>query len=261
MNHLKTGNAFFGGSYKAYKYQGQELQETGFYSFKWRNYMPDVGRFFNIDVLAQDYEYQTPYAFSENKVTNHIELEGLESVRIGVGGVPVTPSSPSYGSNTTGFHPVGTGAWTELKGMFVNNWNFWTKQAAINYGVITSVGSVASSIVLNSEGESKKESENDGKKVKNPHGAKGKPDHQAKVKELEEKAKTENPDMDVVTEKKIKKEGSNRRPDVQVVNPQTGETEKVYEAERKPNSTRNKKREEEYKNLKIPNETHSVGNQ
>ena len=27
-----------------YKYQGQELQETGFYSFKWRNYMPDVGR-------------------------------------------------------------------------------------------------------------------------------------------------------------------------------------------------------------------------
>ena len=34
MNHLKTGNAFFGNaSYKNYKFQEQELQETGFYSF------------------------------------------------------------------------------------------------------------------------------------------------------------------------------------------------------------------------------------
>jgi len=264
MNHLKTGNAFFGGSYKAYKYQGQELQETGFYSFKWRNYMPDVGRFFNIDVLAQDYDYQTPYAFSENKVTNHIELEGLESVHIGVGGAPVTPSSPSYGSNTTGFHPVGTGAWTELKGMFINNWNFWTKQAEINYGVITTIGSVAAQRVLNSEGDDKgkgdKKEPSTKKKGPNPNGSKGNPDHQEKVKELEEKAKSEFPDDDVITEKKIKKEGSNRRPDVQVVDSETGETKKIYEAERKPNSTRNKKREAEYERLKIPNETHPVGN-
>ncbi|REC49969.1 RHS repeat-associated core domain-containing protein, partial [Chryseobacterium pennipullorum] len=42
-----------------YKYQGQELQETGFYSFKWRNYMPDVGRFFNIDPLSEKYAYQS----------------------------------------------------------------------------------------------------------------------------------------------------------------------------------------------------------
>ncbi|WP_185116375.1 hypothetical protein [Chryseobacterium culicis] len=45
MNHLKTGNAFFGsGTYKNYKFQEQEFQETGFYSFKWRNYMPDVAK-------------------------------------------------------------------------------------------------------------------------------------------------------------------------------------------------------------------------
>jgi len=78
MNHLKTGNAFFGGSYKAYKYQGQELQETGFYSFKWRNYMPDVGRFFNIDPLSEKYAYQSHYNFSENRVVDGRELEGLE---------------------------------------------------------------------------------------------------------------------------------------------------------------------------------------
>jgi len=79
MNHLKTGNAFFGGSYKDYKFQGQELQETGFYSFKWRNYMPDVGRFFNIDPLSEKYEYYTPYQFASNQPIHAKELEGLES--------------------------------------------------------------------------------------------------------------------------------------------------------------------------------------
>ncbi|MEJ5103878.1 RHS repeat-associated core domain-containing protein [Chryseobacterium sp. MYb328] len=64
-----------------YKYQGQELQETGFYSFKWRNYMPDVGRFFNIDPLSEKYAYQSHYNFAENRVIDGRELEGLEWVK------------------------------------------------------------------------------------------------------------------------------------------------------------------------------------
>ena len=83
MNHLKTGNAFFGaGSYKNYKMQEQELQETGFYAYKWRQYMPDVGRFFNVDPLSEKYAYQSHYNFSENRVINARELEGLEAVVI-----------------------------------------------------------------------------------------------------------------------------------------------------------------------------------
>ncbi|WP_394665161.1 RHS repeat-associated core domain-containing protein [uncultured Chryseobacterium sp.] len=83
MNHLKSGNSFFGSSsYKNYKFQEQELQETGFYSFKWRNYMPDVGRFFNIDPLSEKYSYQSHYNFSENRVVDARELEGLEAVVI-----------------------------------------------------------------------------------------------------------------------------------------------------------------------------------
>ncbi|REC77636.1 hypothetical protein DRF60_11695 [Chryseobacterium elymi] len=79
MNQLKSGNAYFGaGSYKNYKFQEQELQETGFYSFKWRNYMPDVGRFFNVDPLSEKYAYQSHYNFSENRVVDGRELEGLE---------------------------------------------------------------------------------------------------------------------------------------------------------------------------------------
>uniref|UniRef100_A0A0N4ZZS6 RHS repeat-associated core domain-containing protein n=1 Tax=Parastrongyloides trichosuri TaxID=131310 RepID=A0A0N4ZZS6_PARTI len=80
MNHLKTGGAYFGaGAYQNYKYQGQELQETGFYSFKWRNYMPDVGRFFNIDPLSEKFPHNSTYAFSENRVIDAVELEGLEA--------------------------------------------------------------------------------------------------------------------------------------------------------------------------------------
>jgi RHS repeat-associated protein len=71
-------NALAGNPVYQYKYQGQELQETGFYSFKWRNYMPDVGRFFNVDPLAEKYPTWAPYVFSGNRIIDARELEGLE---------------------------------------------------------------------------------------------------------------------------------------------------------------------------------------
>ncbi len=42
--------------------------------------MPDVGRFFNIDPLSEKYSYQSHYNFSENRVIDGRELEGLEWV-------------------------------------------------------------------------------------------------------------------------------------------------------------------------------------
>lgn len=77
--------------------------------------------------------------------------------------------------------------------------------------------------------------------VKNPFGSKGRPDHQEKVDELAKKARAENPGMDIVTERRIQGHDSNRRPDVQVVDPNTKQATKIYEAERRPESTRNKK--------------------
>ena len=68
-----------------WKFQGQEhIEDLGldWVAFKWRNHDPAIGRFFNIDPLADDYVYNSPYAFSENHVTTHIELEGLEKVHI-----------------------------------------------------------------------------------------------------------------------------------------------------------------------------------
>ncbi len=39
---------------------------------------PRVGRFLSIDPLASEYPHNSPYAFSENRVIDGVELEGLE---------------------------------------------------------------------------------------------------------------------------------------------------------------------------------------
>jgi len=65
------------------RFQGQERVElTGWDQFKWRNHQPELGRFFNIDPLSEEYVHNATYAFSENHVTSGIELEGLEDVRL-----------------------------------------------------------------------------------------------------------------------------------------------------------------------------------
>ncbi|MGE8431506.1 DUF6443 domain-containing protein [Chryseobacterium joostei] len=64
-----------------YGFQGQEKQkETGWSSFKWRNSIPELGRFFNVDPLAEKYPTWSPYVFSGNRVIDARELEGLEPV-------------------------------------------------------------------------------------------------------------------------------------------------------------------------------------
>lgn len=65
------------------KFQGQEhIDDLGLNwdSFKWRNHQPDLGRFFNVDPISEKYEYNSPYAFAENKLGMGVELEGLEMV-------------------------------------------------------------------------------------------------------------------------------------------------------------------------------------
>jgi YD repeat-containing protein len=87
MAGISSKAAGFGGSDNNNKFQGQEFASKEFtngcgldmYEFKWRMDDPQIGRFWQTDPLANDYVYNSTYAFSENKVTSHIELEGKEA--------------------------------------------------------------------------------------------------------------------------------------------------------------------------------------
>ncbi|MET3034348.1 DUF4329 domain-containing protein [Flavobacterium johnsoniae] len=77
-------NRSFVNPYK-YKFQEQERQDElglNWDSFKWRNYDYAIGRFMSIDPLAEKYSFQSPYNFSENRVIDSRELEGLEAYRL-----------------------------------------------------------------------------------------------------------------------------------------------------------------------------------
>ena len=77
-----SGKAAKGLQNKNKTFQGQKFDDDlgiNYYSFKYRNHDPQIGRFIEIDPLAEKYVYNSTYAFSENKVTRHVELEGLES--------------------------------------------------------------------------------------------------------------------------------------------------------------------------------------
>jgi len=101
------------------KFQGQEQQDAfdlGWYNFKWRMHNPEIGRFMCIDPLAEKYYYNSPYAFSGNRLIDAFELEGLEPVSY-TGG-PVQGGFSGYYTNDPYGVPFqwweSTMSWTQL---------------------------------------------------------------------------------------------------------------------------------------------------
>ncbi|MDH5379445.1 MAG: hypothetical protein OEW75_01250 [Cyclobacteriaceae bacterium] len=65
-------------------FQGQEEDsELGYVNYKYRMHDPKIGRFFSVDPLASKYPYNSPYAFSENRVIDGVEIDGLEVAILG----------------------------------------------------------------------------------------------------------------------------------------------------------------------------------
>jgi RHS repeat-associated protein len=70
-----------------YGMQGQEKDDEivgsgNHIDFKFRGYDPRLGRFWSVDPLAHEFPWNSPYAFSENRVIDSRELEGLEKVSV-----------------------------------------------------------------------------------------------------------------------------------------------------------------------------------
>lgn len=71
------------------KFVGQELNndfDVNWYEFAFRSHDPQIGRFIQIDPLADKYVYNSTYAYAENRVINSYDLEGLEA-KLAIAGV------------------------------------------------------------------------------------------------------------------------------------------------------------------------------
>ncbi|QGK75267.1 hypothetical protein [Flavobacterium sp. SLB02] len=70
-----------------YGFQGQEKDdeirggEGNSLNYTYRMHDPRIGRFFAVDPLEKSFPWNSPFAFSENRVMDGIELEGLEFVK------------------------------------------------------------------------------------------------------------------------------------------------------------------------------------
>ena len=66
-----------------YGFQGQEKDDEvkgngNSINYKYRMHDPRVGRFLSLDPLQKSFPWNSPYVFSENRVIDGLELEGLE---------------------------------------------------------------------------------------------------------------------------------------------------------------------------------------
>lgn len=80
------GRNYSAGEYR-YGIQGQEMDDELWgtdvaATYKYRVAHSQLGRFFAVDPLADKYPYNSQYAFSENRVVDGVELEGLEYLSI-----------------------------------------------------------------------------------------------------------------------------------------------------------------------------------
>ncbi|WP_442787958.1 DUF6443 domain-containing protein [Flavobacterium suncheonense] len=68
-----------------YKYNGKELQDElglNFYDYGARNYDPAIGRWMNIDPLAEKFNSMSPYVYGLNDPANVIDPDGQDGIRV-----------------------------------------------------------------------------------------------------------------------------------------------------------------------------------
>ncbi|PWN64107.1 DUF6443 domain-containing protein [Chryseobacterium viscerum] len=185
-----------------YSTQGQENQaDSRWSSYRWRNYDAAMGRFFNVDPLSEKYAYQSHYNFSENRVVDGRELEGLEWIPIPAYGVGAMTPPPIY----AGKAGAGSAVYEQMKGNAINNYNGLLRVIGTQINVAAAVGStglVIANRVLNNDSDKKVKSGDSGSSAEKKkttfenNKTKGKKAEKEVTNELED----EFPDDDVLTQ-------------------------------------------------------------
>jgi hypothetical protein len=101
------GRKWTSGTNYRYGYENQESDDEVYgddnlLAFEYRMADPRLGRFWSVDPLFRKYPWNSPYAFSENRVTNSIELEGLEAHDLNGGTGNVNHAAGEQGPNING---------------------------------------------------------------------------------------------------------------------------------------------------------------
>jgi hypothetical protein len=97
------GRTYTAESVYRYGFQAQEEDTElweGAINYKYRVEDPRLGRFFSVDPLYKDFPWNSNYAFSENKLIDGIELEGLEHISVHDSGVDPCSAENSDGTYT-----------------------------------------------------------------------------------------------------------------------------------------------------------------
>ena len=79
-----------------YKYNGKELQETGFVSMDYRHYAPDIGRFISQDRISEIMPDWTPYRFAFNNPVYFSDPTGLFEESNALATCPNCPNTPQF---------------------------------------------------------------------------------------------------------------------------------------------------------------------
>ena len=223
------------GTTNSFTYTAREASEAGLIYNRARYMSPNIGKFVSQDAFGF-YAGVNFYGYALNNPTKYYDPMGHLTIALDLLPLlPVAARSASLGiaAESASLGPLGIAA----------------AAAAIPVGYLIAKGLDQVNVLTPADHAPVPHNH-----FLNPYGCRGKPDHQEKVDDLVEIAGEQNPDYEIIRERQIRHPGSRRIPDVQVVDPTTGEVVKIYEAERTPRSSRVKNKEIEYDTLEIPYE-------